>query len=54
MIPAMTAPAPMLTNKAGRAQQISVPVEVKREKNAGSVDGALMTSICGFDDITDR
>ena len=39
IIPAITAPAPMLTSKAGSAQQMSVPVEVKSEKKAGIAEG---------------
>jgi len=44
IMPAITAPAPILTSKAGRAQQISVPVDVNREKKAGKVEGAFIFS----------
>ena len=41
--PAITAPAPILTSSAGRAQQIRVPVDVKSERKAGRLDGAFIT-----------
>ena len=44
IIPAITAPAPMLTSKAGTAQQMSVPVDVKRDKKAGMDEGDFITS----------
>jgi hypothetical protein len=40
----------MLTNKAGNAQQINVPVDVKSDKNAGKRDGGF-TSGSVFDGL---
>ena len=54
MSPAITAPAPRLTNRAGRAQHMSVPVEVKRDRNAGSDEGDLISAVDGCDDVTER
>jgi hypothetical protein len=43
-MPAITAPAPILTSKAGKAQQMSVPVDVKRDKKAGMDEGDFILS----------
>ena len=43
MRPAITAPAPMLTSRAGKAQQISVPVDVNNDKKAGKDEGDFIS-----------